>query len=247
MRSTNFHDVRLFVDPPLAAAAAIACTPEQANYLLNVLRLGDRRGDPHLQRQRRRMAGAHRRDRQAALHAGMPGADAPAAGRPGRALSLRPAEARAPRLHGAEGDRDGRCASAAGADASHRRRARQPRAHARQRHRGCRAMRRVARADGGRAVEARGGARRLGSRAPADFLRRGRRRGEPARGAVGRRRIGRSPSSSDRKAASMPPSARCCASKPFALPISLGPRIMRADTAAVAALALVNAVLGDWR
>ena len=36
-------------------------------------------------------------------------------------------------------------------------------------------------------------------------------------------------------------------SKPFALPISLGPRIMRADTAAVAALALINAVLGDWR
>jgi len=35
--------------------------------------------------------------------------------------------------------------------------------------------------------------------------------------------------------------------KPFAVPISLGPRIMRADTAAVAALALVNAALGDWR
>jgi len=33
----------------------------------------------------------------------------------------------------------------------------------------------------------------------------------------------------------------------FSLPISLGPRVMRADTAAVAALALVNAVLGDWR
>ena len=30
-------------------------------------------------------------------------------------------------------------------------------------------------------------------------------------------------------------------------PISLGPRIMRADTAAVAALALVQAVAGDWR
>ena len=29
--------------------------------------------------------------------------------------------------------------------------------------------------------------------------------------------------------------------------ISLGPRIMRADTAGLAALALVNAVLGDWR
>lgn len=33
----------------------------------------------------------------------------------------------------------------------------------------------------------------------------------------------------------------------FVTPISLGPRVMRADTAAVAALALVNAALGDWR
>lgn len=33
----------------------------------------------------------------------------------------------------------------------------------------------------------------------------------------------------------------------FVTPLSLGPRILRADTAAVAALALVNAVLGDWR
>jgi 16S rRNA (uracil1498-N3)-methyltransferase len=36
-------------------------------------------------------------------------------------------------------------------------------------------------------------------------------------------------------------------SLPFVHPISLGPRVMRADTAAVAALALMNAVLGDWR
>ena len=35
--------------------------------------------------------------------------------------------------------------------------------------------------------------------------------------------------------------------RPFVHPISLGPRVMRADTAAVAALALVNAALGDWR
>ena len=35
--------------------------------------------------------------------------------------------------------------------------------------------------------------------------------------------------------------------RPYVVPISLGPRVMRADTAAVAALALVNAVLGDWR
>jgi 16S rRNA (uracil1498-N3)-methyltransferase len=36
-------------------------------------------------------------------------------------------------------------------------------------------------------------------------------------------------------------------SLPFVTAIALGPRIMRADTAAVAALALVQAVLGDWR
>lgn len=35
--------------------------------------------------------------------------------------------------------------------------------------------------------------------------------------------------------------------RPFVIPVSLGPRIMRADTAAVACLALVNAILGDWR
>ena len=34
---------------------------------------------------------------------------------------------------------------------------------------------------------------------------------------------------------------------PFVRRISLGPRIMRADTAAVAALAIVQAVLGDWK
>jgi 16S rRNA (uracil1498-N3)-methyltransferase len=34
---------------------------------------------------------------------------------------------------------------------------------------------------------------------------------------------------------------------PSVIRLALGPRIMRADTAAVAALALVNAVLGDWR
>jgi 16S rRNA (uracil1498-N3)-methyltransferase len=34
---------------------------------------------------------------------------------------------------------------------------------------------------------------------------------------------------------------------PFVTPLPLGPRILRADTAAVAALALVQAALGDWR
>ncbi|NWG45096.1 MAG: 16S rRNA (uracil(1498)-N(3))-methyltransferase [Alphaproteobacteria bacterium] len=37
------------------------------------------------------------------------------------------------------------------------------------------------------------------------------------------------------------------AALPFALPVSLGPRIMRAETAALAALAVWQACLGDWR
>ena len=36
-------------------------------------------------------------------------------------------------------------------------------------------------------------------------------------------------------------------SLPFVVPVSLGPRILRADTAAVAALALIQAIIGDWR
>ncbi|SMQ59545.1 16S rRNA (uracil1498-N3)-methyltransferase [Devosia lucknowensis] len=34
---------------------------------------------------------------------------------------------------------------------------------------------------------------------------------------------------------------------PFVVPISLGPRILRADTAAVAGLAAIQAIIGDWR
>jgi 16S rRNA (uracil1498-N3)-methyltransferase len=33
---------------------------------------------------------------------------------------------------------------------------------------------------------------------------------------------------------------------PRVLRLSLGPRVLRADTAAVAALALIQATLGDW-
>jgi 16S rRNA (uracil1498-N3)-methyltransferase len=35
--------------------------------------------------------------------------------------------------------------------------------------------------------------------------------------------------------------------QPFVVPVSLGPRILRADTAAVAALAVMQAIIGDWR
>ena len=34
---------------------------------------------------------------------------------------------------------------------------------------------------------------------------------------------------------------------PYVLPVTLGPRILRADTAAVAAITLWQAALGDWR
>ena len=34
---------------------------------------------------------------------------------------------------------------------------------------------------------------------------------------------------------------------PFVTPVTLGPRILRADTAAIAALALLQAAIGDWR
>ena len=40
---------------------------------------------------------------------------------------------------------------------------------------------------------------------------------------------------------------RALRAAPFVTAIPLGPRILRADTAAVAALALVQATLGDWR
>jgi 16S rRNA (uracil1498-N3)-methyltransferase len=34
---------------------------------------------------------------------------------------------------------------------------------------------------------------------------------------------------------------------PFVMPVSLGPRILRAETAVVAALTLIQAGWGDWR
>ncbi|MDR3476001.1 MAG: 16S rRNA (uracil(1498)-N(3))-methyltransferase [Devosia sp.] len=40
---------------------------------------------------------------------------------------------------------------------------------------------------------------------------------------------------------------RLLLAQPFVVPISLGPRILRADTAAVAALAVIQAIIGDWR
>ncbi len=54
------------------------------------------------------------------------------------------------------------------------------------------------------------------------------------------------PSSPGRKAALIPPNATCCGRLPFVTPVTLGPRILRADTAALAALAIWQSVKGDW-
>jgi 16S rRNA (uracil1498-N3)-methyltransferase len=43
-----------------------------------------------------------------------------------------------------------------------------------------------------------------------------------------------------------PEERRLIAARPFARPVGLGPRILRAETAAIAALAVVQAVAGDW-
>ena len=79
--------------------------------------------------------------RQARRHAARRRAGSPAGGRARHRLPVRAAEARAARLPGAEGDRDGRRPPAARAHPPHHARAGQHRAHARQCHRGGRAMR----------------------------------------------------------------------------------------------------------
>ena len=142
---------------------------------------------------------------------------------------------------------------AARAHPAHPGRAREGRADARQRHRGRRAVRYSAPARRPRSHQIGEAARKAGTLlAASSFATRTRRRPTPSapsrpcaaptaarrRLAVligpGRRLLGR-------------PSARCCSGLPFVTRLALGPRILRADTAAIAALSVVNAVLGDWR
>ncbi|MGE3142023.1 MAG: 16S rRNA (uracil(1498)-N(3))-methyltransferase [Hyphomonadaceae bacterium] len=44
-----------------------------------------------------------------------------------------------------------------------------------------------------------------------------------------------------------PEERRMLQAQPFVIPVSLGPRILRAETAVIAALSVVQAVWGDWR
>ena len=89
--------------------------------------------------------------------------------------------------------------------------------------------------------------RRLGPGAPSHFLRRGQRGALPVHGRWPGSSRARWPLLIGPEGGFDPAERELLSCKPFVTRISLGPRILRADTAAVAALALVNAALGDWR
>ena len=168
------------------------------------------------------------------------------AGRPRPRLPVRAAEARAPRLHGAEGDRDGRGRAGAGADAAHhaaRVNLERMRANAIEAAEQCGILR-IPEVVEPRKLEPR--ARNVGRRrAHWSSVTRARQRETPSRRYAPNARSARR---ADRTRGRFRAGEReALLARPFVVPIALGPRIMRADTAAVAALALVNSVLGDWR
>ena len=172
MPELDFRAPRLFVDAPLREGERIALERNQSNYLGNVLRLGS--GENILVFNGR--DGEWRAQIDGPQAARRPDHRRPdaAAGPPARhRLCLCAAETRPPRLHGAEGGRDGGLQAAAGVDPSHPGLAGQRRADARQCHRGRRAMRhpqprRCRRARGARPLS-----RRARTDAPAGVLRRG--------------------------------------------------------------------------
>ena len=247
MARYDFNAQRLFVEADLAAGAAVACSAEQANYLRNVLRL--KAGDPILVfngrdgEWRAELAEAGKRaavllvGAQVRRQEGGPDIDylfAPLKRARLDYLVQKATEMGVARLKPVLTRRT------------------TPervnmRAHARQRHRGGRAMRHPAHPRVACARRSSSASWPTGTRAGRScFCDEGSELGDPV-AALAKLRPARSRCSSDPKAGSTRPSATCYSSRPFVTRLSLGPRILRADTAAVAALALVNAVLGDWR
>ena len=122
------------------------------------------------------------------------------------------------------------------------------RAHARQCHRGRRAMRHSFTAGDRAAARARAPPRRAGSRrACLVFCDEDAEVANPVAALARCRRGRRLRCWSVPKVALPKTNARPCSSCRMSSVFALGPRILRADTAAVAALALVQAVVGDWR
>ena len=248
MARYDFNAQRLFVEADLAAGAAVACSAEQANYLRNVLRPEARRPDPRLQRPRRGVAGASLRE----------------AGKRGAALSVdaqvRPQEDGpdidylfAP-LKRARLDYLVQKATEMGVarlrpvltrhTTPERVNMQRMRANAIEAAEQCGILRipevhepeKLERVVAGWDAAPHAHLLRRGQRASAI------RSPRSASCAPGRSRLLIGPEGGFAEA-----ERELLSSKPFVTRIPLGPRILRADTAAVAALALLNAALGDWR
>ncbi len=247
MAAYDFRAPRLFVDAACRKARPSRWAASSPTTSLKVLRLAEGEHVLAVQRARRRVAGAPgagpRKGRSRRPEE--PVRPQPAGRRP--ALPVRAAEARAAGLHGPEGRGDGRRPSAPSLT-RHTQVSRvnleRMRANAVEAAEQCGILavpeiRR--RRSGSTGCWPRGTPdRRLSSatRTPRPPIR-SRRCAGPA--------AGRSPCSSGRRAGFRRGSASGCCALPRVVRLSLGPRILRADTAAVAALALVQAVLGDWR
>ena len=247
MPELDFRAPRLFVDAPLREGERIALERNQSNYLGNVLRLSAGENilvfngrDGEWQAADRGPQAARRPDDRRA--------DA-AAGSPARhRLCLCAAETRPPRLHGAEGGRDGGLGAAAGVDAAHPGFARQRermRANVIEAAEQCGILSLAAVAEPialDRFLEKRETRRLLvfcdeaadiGN--PIEALQQGLTATEGIDVLIGP------------EGGFAEEERALLLRQPRTLRLSLGPRILRADTAGVAALALVQAALGDWR
>lgn len=208
-----------------------------------------RRSRAAVQRTGRRVAGGDRTHRPQERRPRRARAHTPAAPAPGPALPVRAPEDRSPRLHGTEGRRDGSRHPSPRLHPLHARGAAEPRTPARQRGGGGRAMRHPEPAGcfGGRQTA--GGARRPQPLGAAGVLRRRRTRvrSRPRPASGGRRGHAAAGGSGRTGGRLRPGGARADPGAAQHRGVVAGPRILRADTAAVAVLALVQAVLGDAR
>ena len=249
MPGYDFRSPRLYVERHCCrSGAAVALDRAQAHYLTDVLRLksGDRvlvfngrdgewSATIEVAQARRRCSGSARKTRQQTAAGDLHYLFAPL-----KAARLDYMVQKAVEM--------GVVAAAAGAHPPRPGRARQSRAHARQRHRSRRAMRhsRLPEIAEPRRADAPPRRMRVAAAGWCSAMRMPR---SPIRSPRSPRCRGarRLRSWSGRKAASPKTSARRLLKLPNVVRLSLGPRILRADTAAVAALALVQAVIGDWR
>ncbi len=257
MARYDFRSPRLYVAAPLRSGADVPLEAAQGHYLTGVLRL--QAGEAVLA-----FNGEHGEWRCTLAAAGKRTAlrvedqvrPQGAAGRP--ALPVCAAQAGKARLHGPEGGRNGRVPAAAGDDPPHPGGTDQSRPHARQCHRSGGAMRHPRHPRNHAAGGLAAGDRGAGAGAASRLLRRGcagRRPRGRASARPGTGRLERAGSATGVPLAVLvgpeggfdEAERAFLQARPHTSRIALGPRILRADTAAVAALAIVQAVAGDWR